>query len=64
MSQASVPMTFGHHVTPGEVSAAAIIASWMGIQADYRGVSFPVIRGQLPEQNGVVFGHPGEKLAA
>ncbi|WP_168421498.1 cellulose biosynthesis cyclic di-GMP-binding regulatory protein BcsB [Erwinia amylovora] len=64
MSQASVPMTFGHHVTPGEVSAAAIIASWMGIQADYRGVSFPVIRGQLPEQNGVVFGHPGEKIGS
>ncbi|WP_168426631.1 cellulose biosynthesis cyclic di-GMP-binding regulatory protein BcsB [Erwinia amylovora] len=64
MSQASVPMTFGHHVTPGEVSAAAIIASWMGIQADYRGVSFPVIRGQLPEQNGVVFGHPGDKIGS
>ncbi|CCG89061.1 cellulose biosynthesis cyclic di-GMP-binding regulatory protein BcsB [Erwinia piriflorinigrans] len=64
MSPASVVMTFGQHVTPGTVSAAAILASWMGIQADYRGVSFPVIRGDLPEQDGVVFGHPGERIGS
>ncbi|WP_455815087.1 cellulose biosynthesis cyclic di-GMP-binding regulatory protein BcsB [Pseudomonas graminis] len=64
MSPASVAMTFGDNVTPGEVSAAAILSSWMGIQADYRGISFPVIRGQLPEKNGVVFGHPGEKIGS
>ncbi|MFK8256181.1 cellulose biosynthesis cyclic di-GMP-binding regulatory protein BcsB [Erwinia sp. AnSW2-5] len=64
MSPASVAMIFGDNVTPGEVSAAAILSSWMGIQADYRGISFPVMRGQLPEKNGVVFGHPGEKIGS
>lgn len=64
MSPASVAMVFGETITPGEVSAAAILSSWMGIQADYRGISFPVIRGQLPEKNGVVFGHPGEKIGS
>lgn len=64
MSPATVAMVFGDNVSPGEVSAAAILASWMGIQADYRGISFPVLRGQLPEKNGVVFGHPGEKIGS
>ncbi|AUX71116.1 cellulose biosynthesis cyclic di-GMP-binding regulatory protein BcsB [Erwinia pyrifoliae] len=64
MSQASVTMAFGQNVTSGGVSAAAVLASWMGIQADYRGVSFPVTRGRLPEQNGVVFGQPGEKIGS
>ena len=64
MSPSSVAMIFGENVTPGEVSAAAILSSWMGIQADYRGINFPVIRGQLPEKNGVVFGHPGEKIGS
>ncbi|WP_249168461.1 cellulose biosynthesis cyclic di-GMP-binding regulatory protein BcsB [Erwinia sp. E602] len=62
MNPASVPMIFSDNVNPGDVSAAAILASWMGIQADYRGISFPVLRGQLPEKNGVVFGRPGEKI--
>ncbi|MEN5017400.1 cellulose biosynthesis cyclic di-GMP-binding regulatory protein BcsB [Erwinia sp. Eh17-17] len=64
MSPASVAMVFGEDVTPGEVSAAAILASWMGIQADYRGISFPVLRDRLPEKNGVVLGHPGEKIGS
>lgn len=64
MSPATVAMVFGDNVSPGEVSAAAILASWLGIQADYRGISFPVLRGQLPEKNGVVFGHPGEKIGS
>ncbi|MBD8169255.1 cellulose biosynthesis cyclic di-GMP-binding regulatory protein BcsB [Erwinia persicina] len=64
MSPASVAIIFGNDITPGEVSAAAILSSWMGIQADYRGISFPVLRGALPEKNGVVFGHPGEKIGS
>ena len=64
MSPASVTITFGDNLQPGEVSAAVILASWMGIQADYRGISFPVLRNQLPERNGIVFGHPGEKISS
>lgn len=64
MNSASVAMAFGDNIQPGEVSAAAILASWLGIQADYRGITFPVLRNQLPEQNGIVFGHPGEKISS
>lgn len=62
MTPASVPMVFGQAVTPGKVSAAAILSSWFGIQTDYRGVSFPVLRNQLPENNGIIFAQPGETV--
>ena len=63
MTPSSVAMVFGQAVTPGEVSAAAIISSWMGIQTDYRGISFPVLRNAMPEKNGIVFARPGEYIA-
>ncbi|MGB9095114.1 cellulose biosynthesis cyclic di-GMP-binding regulatory protein BcsB [Erwinia sp.] len=63
MTPSVVPMVFGQAVSPGQVSAAAIIASWMGIQTDYRGISFPVLRNELPEKNGILFAHPGEMVA-
>jgi len=62
MTPSSVSMIFGQQITPGEVSAAATVASWLGIQTDYRGIDFPVIRNDLPEKNGVVFAHPGEVI--
>ncbi len=64
MTAASVSMVFPDNVTPAEVSAAATVSSWLGIQADYRGIRFPVTRGELPEKNGVVFGSPGEKVGS
>ncbi|KGT95075.1 cellulose synthase [Erwinia typographi] len=63
MTPSVVPMVFGTSVSPGEVSAAAILSSWLGIQTDYRGISFPVLRNDLPEKNGIVFAHPGEMVA-
>lgn len=35
--------------------AAAILASWFGAKAQWRGQSFPVLYNQLPAQHGVVF---------
>ncbi|WP_312241898.1 cellulose biosynthesis cyclic di-GMP-binding regulatory protein BcsB [Pantoea sp.] len=64
MSAASVTMGFAAAVTPDAVSAAAQVASWLGMQNDYRGIRFPVVRGKLPEQNGIIFGHPGEQIGA
>lgn len=64
MTTASVPMIFADQATPEQVSAATIVASWMGIQADYRGINFPVVRGSLPEKNGIVFGAPGSKIGS
>ena len=63
MTPASVAMVFGADVTPGKVSAAAIVSSWLGIQADYRGINFPVLRNDMPERNGIVFVKPGETIA-
>ena len=63
MTPSSVAMVFGQAVTPGKVSAAAILSSWMGIQTDYRGISFPVLRNAMPEKNGIVFARPGENIA-
>ncbi|WP_034945181.1 cellulose biosynthesis cyclic di-GMP-binding regulatory protein BcsB [Erwinia oleae] len=60
MTASSVPMIFGATVTPGEVSAAALLSSWLGMQTDYRGIRFPVLRDEMPEKNGIVFAQPGE----
>lgn len=63
MTPSSVAMVFGQVVTPGEVSAAAILSSWMGIQTNYRGISFPVLHNAMPEKNGIVFAKSGENIA-
>ncbi|HCW98438.1 MAG TPA: cellulose biosynthesis cyclic di-GMP-binding regulatory protein BcsB [Pantoea sp.] len=62
MTPASVSMGFASNVAPDAISAAALVASWLGIQSDYRGIRFPVMRGELPEQNGILFGHPGDRI--
>ncbi|MBY4953948.1 cellulose biosynthesis cyclic di-GMP-binding regulatory protein BcsB [Pantoea sp. DY-17] len=62
MTPASVTFGFAANVAPDSISAAALVASWMGIQSDYRGIRFPVVRGDLPEHNGILVGHPGDKI--
>lgn len=59
-----VPVAFAE--TPGTVDlqAAGIIASWFGVFSDIRGVRFPVVVGELPPGNGVVFARRGSRLAA
>ncbi|MFH8132704.1 cellulose biosynthesis cyclic di-GMP-binding regulatory protein BcsB [Pantoea osteomyelitidis] len=64
MTASSVTMGFVSAVTPEAVSAAAQVASWLAIQSDYRGIHFPVVRGKLPQQNGILFGHPGDQIGA
>ncbi|MEI7064247.1 cellulose biosynthesis cyclic di-GMP-binding regulatory protein BcsB [Dickeya chrysanthemi] len=64
MTPASVTMVFPASVTPGQVSAASLVTSWLGTRMDGYGVTFPVIRDALPEKNGMVFGRPGEKVGA
>lgn len=64
MSAASVTFGFASDVAPDSVSAAALIASWLGIQSDYRGIRFPVVRGELPEKNGILLGHPGDRIGS
>ncbi len=62
MTPASVAMGFASNVTPDAITAAALVASWLGIQSDYRTIRFPVSRGELPEQNAILFGHPGDRI--
>ena len=62
MTAATVTIGFASNLSPDAVSAAALVASWLGIQSDYRGIRFPVVRGELPENNGILFGHPGERI--
>ncbi|WP_267412424.1 cellulose biosynthesis cyclic di-GMP-binding regulatory protein BcsB [Pantoea sp. GM_Pan_4] len=64
MTPASVTFGFAAKVSPDSVSAAALVASWLGIQSDYRGIRFPVVRGDLPEHNGILIGHPGDKIGS
>jgi cellulose synthase (UDP-forming) len=52
----SLPIVFASPNPNRDVySAAAIVASWFGSQADYRGAEFPVQIGALPKSNAVVF---------
>ncbi|YCH30692.1 cellulose biosynthesis cyclic di-GMP-binding regulatory protein BcsB [Erwinia sp. D4-22] len=51
-----LPMIFASTPNLGEQHAAALLASWFGVQAQWRGQSFPVLYNQLPQQqHAVVF---------
>ena len=62
MTPATIAFAFPAKLTADTISAAALISSWMGIQADYRGVSFAALSDRLPEKNGILVGHPGERI--
>ncbi|MGG7449088.1 cellulose biosynthesis cyclic di-GMP-binding regulatory protein BcsB [Kosakonia oryzendophytica] len=62
MTPAAIAVAFGPKLSADTISAAALIASWLGIQADYRGVSFATYHDRLPEKNGILIGHPGEQI--
>lgn len=62
MTPATIAFAFGPTLSSDTLSAAASISSWLGIQADYRGVSFAALHDTLPEKNGILIGHPGEKI--
>ena len=62
MTPASVEFAFPSKTRPEQVSAAALVASWLGIEADYRGISFNTLNDKLPEKNGILIGKPGEHI--
>jgi len=62
MTASTITVGFASNLSPDAVSAAALVASWLGIESDYRGIRFPVVRGELPENNGILFGHPGDRI--
>ncbi|MEA9389914.1 cellulose biosynthesis cyclic di-GMP-binding regulatory protein BcsB [Acerihabitans sp. TG2] len=63
MKSSSVAFIFGQNVKSDAVQAASMLASYFGIRSNYRNVDFPVHLDDIPAQNGIVFGAPGEKIA-
>lgn len=51
----ALPMVFAASPDAGQQRAAAILASWFGARAQWRGQTFPVLFNQLPASNGIVF---------
>lgn len=51
----TLPMVFAAPPDLVQQQAAAVLASWFGGQAQWRGQRFPVLYNQLPDRHGVVF---------
>lgn len=62
MTPTTLSFAFPAKTQPEQVSAAALVASWLGIAADYRGISFEALNDRLPEKNGILVGKPGEAI--
>src|SRR5471030_2477856 len=50
-----LPMVFAASPDATQQQAAAILASWFGTKAQWRGQSFPALYNQLPDSHGVIF---------
>lgn len=53
--QLTLPMVFASAPDVLQQQAAAIVASWFGSKAGWRGQQFPVQFNQLPDRNAIVF---------
>jgi cellulose synthase (UDP-forming) len=51
----NLPMVFGTKPDHGTLQAAAMVASYFGALADYRGARFPAYLGKLPSSHAIVF---------
>ncbi|MEC5319495.1 cellulose biosynthesis cyclic di-GMP-binding regulatory protein BcsB [Brenneria populi subsp. brevivirga] len=51
----TLPMVFGRQPDATQQRAAAILASWFGSKAQWRGQSFPALFNQLPNRHAIVF---------
>lgn len=51
----NLPMVFAGSPDLQQQQAAAIVASWFGSKAGWRGQTFPVMYNTLPDRNAVVF---------
>ncbi len=53
--QVILPMVFAATPDLAQQQAAAILASWFGSRAAWRGQHFPVVYNKMPDQNSIVF---------
>lgn len=51
----NLPMVFAGMPDVSQQKAAAIVASWFGSRAAWRGQTFPVLYNELPDRNAIVF---------
>ncbi len=58
-----LPMVFAGDVSSVQQQAAAILASWFGVQAKWRGQHFPVLMDRVPKRNGIIFATNGQRPA-
>jgi hypothetical protein len=54
-SQLVLPMVFAGAVSLEQQRAAAVLASWFGAKAQWRGQHFPVLINETPTRNAIVF---------
>lgn len=60
----SLPVAFGDRPDAITLKSAGIVASWLGVLSDVRGVHFPVTVGEFPDGNALVFALRGSRLLA
>lgn len=53
--QLTLPMVFASSPDVEQQQAAAIVASWFGSKAGWRGQNFPIYFNELPERNAIIF---------
>lgn len=62
MQPTNVEVIFSENKRPEDVVAAAIVSSYLGKLTRYNNLGFQVLQDALPEQNGIIFARPGEKI--
>lgn len=62
MNEVIVPMVLPGNASPAALTSGAIVASYLGGVAQYRSLSFPVLRDQLPTENAIAFMLPNERI--
>jgi cellulose synthase (UDP-forming) len=58
-----LPFVFAAAPSNEDISAAAAVASYFGMQASFRGYTFPVTIGDLPTTDAIVFARSGSQIA-
>lgn len=62
--QPKITIVFLSPPTQKELEAAGVVASWIGVMADYRRVQFSVTIGKIPAGNAIVFGRHGANVSS
>ncbi|MCG8707079.1 cellulose biosynthesis cyclic di-GMP-binding regulatory protein BcsB [Brenneria sp. 4F2] len=63
MGKSAIPVVFAARPSAQAITASAIVASFLGIRANYRNIEFPVYQNTLPDNNAIIFALAGEKVA-